>query len=145
MRLPASALNHDLSTAHQPVWLIDAVECAAGSTYRLVFESAQDRWRQGVWLAVDGQLEVVGQVSPQIVLWRDTAPAETDVVVRATTDGLLRLYNVWDSGRGLGQESQRATSGMVRTTIPNGWRYRCSDINPSPTFEALVFHLERRN
>ena len=129
--------------AELPVWLIDTIDCSAGSVFRLVFESAEPRWRQGVWFGVEGQLEVAGSTSPQVVLWRDTAPPAVDIVVRSTSDGLLRLYNVWDSRRGRRRESQAATSGMLRDETANGFRYRCSDINPLPTFEALVFSLDR--
>jgi hypothetical protein len=132
-----------VSTPDIPVWLIEAIECRDGSTFRLVFESAEPRWRQGVWLGVEGDLEIAGQTSSQVVVWRDTAPPFVDIVVRSTTDGLLRLYNVWDSGRGYGRESQAATSGMLREPTSLGFRYRCSDINPSPTFEAVRFRLER--
>jgi len=83
-----------------------------------------------VRLGVKGNLEIAGQTSPQSVVWRDTAPPSVDIVVRSTVDGLLRLYNVWDSGRGRGQESQAATSGMLREPTPLGFRYMCSDINP---------------
>lgn len=119
-----------MSTPAKPVWLIEAIECWDGSTFRLVFESAEPRWRQGVRLGVKGNLEIAGQTSPQSVVWRDTAPPSVDIVVRSTVDGLLRLYNVWDSGRGRGQESQAATSGMLREPTPLGFRYMCSDINP---------------
>ncbi|MEQ7011325.1 hypothetical protein ABN028_34680 [Actinopolymorpha sp. B17G11] len=143
MKLPSSCVNQALSTQDVPVWLIETVECCAGSAFQLVFESAEPRWHQGVWLGVEGQLEVAGQTSPQAVLWRDTAPPSVEIVVRSSEDGLLRLYNVWDSGRGYGRESQAATSGMLRETTTDGLRYRCSDIRPSPTFEALVFRLDR--
>lgn len=143
MKLPNSGLNSTLSTPNRPVWLIEAIECRDGSAFRLVFESAEPRWRQGVWFAVEGNIEIAGQTSSQAVVWHDTAPPAVDIVVRSTEDGLLRLYNVWDSGRGLHRESQSATSGMLREPTPLGSRYRCSDINPAPTFEAVVFRLER--
>ena len=143
MKLSGGCLNSMLSTPSMPVLLIEAIECRDGTAFRLVFESAEPRWRQGVWLAVEGDLEIAGQVTSQAVVWRDTAPPDVDINVRSTDDGLLRLYNVWDSGRGLGHESQAATSGMLREPTAAGSRYRCSDINPSPTFEAVVFRLER--
>lgn len=143
MKLPSSRLNSTLSTPDRPVWLIEAIECQDGSTFRLVFETAEPRWRQGVWLGVEGNLEIAGKTSPQAVVWRDTAPPSVEIVVRSTADGLLRLYNVWDSNRGRGQESQAATSGMLREPTALGFRYRCSDIHSSPTFEAVCFRLER--
>ena len=143
MRLPGRSVNLGLTTPEREVVLIETVECAAGDRFSLTFESAEPRWRQGVWLAVDGDLVAAGQVSSQILLWRDAAPDQVEIEVRSTGDGLMRLYNVWDSGRGRGRESQRHTSGMVREALPDGYRYHCSDINPAPSFEALVFSLVR--
>ena len=89
-------------------------------------------------MATDGLLAVEGETSPQLVLWTDAAPDEVRVTV-TQTDGLLRLYNVWDSGRGLGPfESQSATSGMV----VSGGTYRCSDIASDPAFDRLAFSIE---
>ncbi|MDT0213337.1 hypothetical protein Q9R29_05525 [Rothia sp. ARF10] len=143
MKLPERSVNLGLTTPEREVVLIESVDCAAGDRFSLTFESAEPRWRQGVWLAVDGDVVAAGQVSSQILLWRDTAPDQVEIEVRSTGDGLMRLYNVWDSGRGHGHESQRHTSGMVREALPDGYRYHCSDINPAPTFEALVFSVVR--
>lgn len=143
MRLPGRTLNSRVSTPAVPVLYIEAVECSAGSAFRMEFESAESRWRQGIWLGVEGELDIAGRLTPQAVLWRDTSPPSVEVVVRSTDDGLLRFYNVWDSGRGRAQESQAATSGMLCEPTASGLRYRCSDINPAPTFEALVFTVER--
>lgn len=125
--------------------LIEALPCQAGDQFVLTFESAEPRWRQGVWLAVDGEIAVAESLAPQVVLWRDAAPQVVEVAVRSTKDGLLRLYNVWDSGRGRGRESQSHSSGMIREVVRNGFRFRCSDISPAPKYEALVFTLERRS
>ena len=140
--LPTAVQGGTLTTPDRVVWKIEAVPCSAAGEFLLVFEAVSARWRQGVWLATDGLLRVGDSESPQIVLWQDTAPATVHLQV-VSTDGLLRLYNVWDSGRGRTVESQSATSGMLREKIPTGWRYRCSDIAPHPTFDALVFRLDR--
>jgi hypothetical protein len=144
MTLPGRSVNSGLTTPDREVLLIETIACSAGDRFSLTFESAEPRWRQGVWLAVAGELVVNGYVASQVVLWRDTAPDRVRLEVRSTDDGLMRLYNVWDSGRGRTPwESQSHTSGMVREASADGYLYRCSDINPSPTFEALVFTLER--
>ena len=71
-------------------------------------------------------------------------PPIVDVVVLSSDDGLLRIYNIWDSGRGLGPyESQSATSGMIRETIDGGFRYRCSAIASDPAFDQLIFTATR--
>ncbi len=125
-----------------PAVKIEAIEVQTGQTVRLTFESVNSAWRQGVWLATQGELSVAGTTSPQVVLWSDTAPAEVEIVVQVT-DGLMRLYNVWDSGRRRGPfESQSATSGMLVETMPDGSsRYSCNDIGTDAKFDKLVFRL----
>lgn len=141
--LPGAAKSPSLTTPDRDVWLIEAVPCRAGDIFTLTFESAAERWRQGVWLATDGVLRVSGQESAQFVLWHDTAPPSVRVDV-LKTDGLLRLYNVWDSGRGRSShESQSATSGMLREAVEGGYRYRCNDIGNDPSFTSLTFLLVR--
>ena len=142
MRLPGRSLNPSLTTHDCEVVLIETVPCSTGDRLFLRFESSEPRWRQGVWTAVDGELLVEEQAASQAVLWSDTAPAQVELEVLSTSDRLLRFYNVWDTGRGLAPyESQMATSGMIREVIEGGFRYRCSDINPQPSFAALVFTL----
>lgn len=143
--LPSACLNTTLTTPEREVWLIDALECDDGDEFLLTFEQSDDRWRQGVWLAVDGSLTIAGVNSPQAVLWHDTAPEATAISVRSARDGWLRLYNIWDSGRGIkDHESQSATSGMLREPVVGGHRYRCATIGYDPEFDALTFTLVRR-
>lgn len=143
MKLPGQVLSPSLSTPEREVLLIEALPCEDGDRFSLTFESAEPRWRQGVWLAVDGELAVADVLSPQLVLWRDSVPSSVDIEVRSAKDRLLSFYNVWDSGRGRRRESQSHSSGMVREGLEGGgFRYRCSDISPAPTYGALVFTLE---
>jgi len=140
--LPGATKSGSLSTAEREVWKIDAVPCGPGDVFNLSFEEEDTRWRHGVFLAVEGRLRVADTTAKAVTIWSDTAPETTRVEVIDSDDGLLRVYNVWDSGRGRGTESQSATSGMLREVADAGWRYRCSDINPDPTFDALVFRLQ---
>ena len=146
-RLPARRyLNSALTEAgDEDVVLFEAVAVAAGEEVTLTFEEVNSTWRQGVWLATDGLLAVAGQRSPQVVLWSDTAPRAVDLLVEST-DGLLRLYNVWDSGRGVRpHESQAATSGMLtRPRADGSVEYRCHDFGPDPSFDKLVFTLAHK-
>ncbi len=135
---PGEAQSERLTTADQPVWKIDAVPCLPGDSIRLAFESDDGRWRHGVRLMVDGALSVGETTADQLVLGADTAPKDVLVTVEEASDGLLRLDNVWDSGRGRGMESQAATSGMIREDTATGWRYRCSDVASEPKSNALV-------
>lgn len=135
-------LNRDLSTPDQPVWRIDVLPIAEGQAVSLEFLGGEGDWRQGVWLATEGELEVDGVTAPQLVLWSDTSPPVVEVKVNAT-DGLLRLYNVWDSGRGLGHhESQSATAGMVKRVRKDGaFVYACNDIGLDPDFTKFTFAI----
>ena len=74
-----------------------------------------------------------------LVLWSDMSPTTVDIRV-GQTDGRLRVYNVWDSGRALGLESLMATSGMMKDEpSAETLRYRCNDIGVASDFTKLVF------
>ena len=140
IRLPPAVQNPSLSTPDRPVWYVDTIRCAAGQDIALAFEDVAPTWRHGVWLGVQGELEVGDLRAPQVVLWADTAPPVVSVRVVASDDELVRLYNVWDSGRGIApHESQSATSGMLREDLDGAVRYRCSAIASDPQFDALTF------
>lgn len=139
--LPRRVTNATLSAATgAEVLQIEAVSVSSGGTAEITFEDAKDGARHGVWLAVDGELKVGETVSPQITLWMDTAPRTVPIEIVTSSDQLLRLYNVWDDGRG--RDSQAATSGMIRDELPGGSiRYRCMDYGAEPSFDALTFTL----
>jgi len=122
--------------------MLDVVEVSEGDELTITFEESNSAWRQGVWVATAGALEANGVRAAQFTLWKDTAPGSVRLRVLAT-DGLLRLYNVWDSGRGIQEhESQSATSGMVIEDQSDGGRlYRCNDIGWEPRFDKLVFRV----
>lgn len=143
--MPGRALNRALTKSRgSDVLLIEALQCVPGQRFQFRFESWSDTWRQGIWLATTGQLLVNQLASAQFVLWADTSPSTVDVDI-VETDGLLRFYNVWDSGRALGpHESQSATSGMVAEAIDSSsTSYRCNDIGHEPSFTKLVFTVAR--
>lgn len=125
-----------------PTVKVESLPVAVGQRITLRFESVGPRWRQGVFLATDGQLVAGGTSSTSLVLWSDSAPNEVAIEV-AETDGRLVLYNVWDSGRGRGPfESQSATSGMLVESLPDGsLRYSCTDIGVEPDFGRVVFKV----
>jgi len=71
----------------------------------------------------------------------DTAPPAVEIAC-LETDGLIRIYNIWQSGRRPGVESQSQTSGMLVDLLPDGSRrYRCNDIGFDPDFSKLVFRI----
>lgn len=121
---------------------IEALKIEPGQTVTLRFEDVDSPWRQGVWVATEGLLRIDDSIDSQFVLWADTAPPEVSIMC-AETDGLLRLYNVWDSGRRAGPfESQSHTSGMVVEMLEDGSRrYSCNDIATNPDFNTLIFRV----
>ena len=142
--LPGPVLSKSLSTDECPTWKIDAIECVDGDVLEVAFEAADRNWSHGLWFAVEGELEVGGERTSQVVLWERVAPPRVEVRVISTADGLLRLYNVWDSGRGIQPfESQSATSGMQKEVLPKGVRYRCQAISREPRFDSVVFTIHR--
>lgn len=145
MRLPSEpVLNRRLTTqVGKPVIMLEVIPVDSGETLHVTFKSQSGGWRQGLWMAVDGELEVAGQRADQFEIWTDTAPPTFDVSVLRTADGRLRLYNIWDSGRGQRRESQSATSGMLKETTSSRTTYRCNDIGVDPNFDKLVFEIDR--
>jgi hypothetical protein len=139
--LPDRRLSDLSDPRGRPVVKIEALPLHPGQVVRLVFEQVNSSWRQGVWLGTDGSLSAAGSASPQLVIWTDTAPPDVEIGCDAS-DGLLRFYNVWDSGRGRHRESLSATSGMAVEEIGDGWRrYSCNDIGAEPNFDKLVFRI----
>lgn len=137
-------LNHELtSEIGKPVVMLDVIPVVAGETLRVRFKGTSGKWRQGIWLGVDGELDIGGTRADQVEIWTDTAPRSFDVKVLKTRDGLLRLHNIWDSGRGRRRESQSATSGMLKETRKGTLLYRANDIGWQPKFDKLIFEVSR--
>ena len=122
------------------VVLIDFIPACAGDRFDLTFEEAQSDWRQGVWLGVDGIIEVAGAASVSMQIWTDNAPETTRIKVVEVNGGLF-LYNIWDRGHGL--QSQAHTSGMLIKKIEGGRRYFCQSINLDPLFDDIQFRIKR--
>jgi hypothetical protein len=139
---PRRTLNDELSEAFgRDVVKIEALPIAAGQSAHLVLEGSASSWRQGVRFVTEGVLRVAGVEAPQLDIWTDTAPPTVEVSC-LKTDGLLRFYNIWQSGRRPGVESRSATSGMLVEDLGDGWRrYSCNDIGLEPDFEKLVFRI----
>jgi hypothetical protein len=142
MQLPGRTLASNLTDPEgREVLRIEAVPFEAGDTATIRFDEVHSPWRQGIWLATHGVLRVAETAAAQFTLWVDTAPPAVEILC-VESDGMLRLYNVWDSGRGRSRESQSHTSGMAVELLPDGsHRYSCSDIGSPPSFDKLVFRL----
>jgi hypothetical protein len=141
-KLPGRTLNQELSeSVGREVVKIEALPVSDGQPIRLLIESCSSTWRQGVRFVTAGLLSVNGVKAPQLDLWIDTAPPSVEILCEQT-DGLVRFYNIWQSGRRPGVESRSATSGMVVEVLDDGWRrYSCNDIGFDPEFTKLVFRV----
>ena len=132
--------KHFIGKMDAPVILWDVICLNNGDTVKLKWKSVNSPWRQGVWMGSDLGLIVNGIQSKSIDVWVDNSPKEVEVIVN-TSNGILNIYNIWDTGRGRG--SQSYTSGMLVEVDASGIRhYRCSDFGEEPDFSKNVFDIE---
>lgn len=124
------------------IQLADRFPIQTGEVLRVVIESTDSDWRQGIALSTDGDFVVDGRaVGGDVVLWTDTAPPVVLVRVDATK-GECRIKNVWDVGDGT-VHSWHNGSAMIVDETSSGRRYRCNDGRPDEDFDDLVFRIER--
>lgn len=107
---------------------------------KLTFESQKAPGAQGVWMCIDGDLEIPAGRHASADFWYGGGPDEIPITCH-TKSGCLHLYNIYDRGRG--RDSQSWSSGMLVEDIPSGRRYRCNDVGFDTDFSRLVFRLER--
>jgi hypothetical protein len=119
----------------------DLIPITDGQHIRIVFESANSDWRQGVYLSTDGSFEVNGQnVRKAVVLWKDTAPREVLLQVQ-TKQGAFRVKNVWDVGDGV-MHSGHNGAAMISEEASSSRRYKCNDGRADDDFDDLIFTIE---
>lgn len=145
MKLPIAPIENAALSAlcGQRAIKWDVVQIATRQAIRLSFLSINSHWRQGVRLGADPGILIYGESHKGIHLWQDNSPPSVEMTIMAD-DGHLHVYNIWDSGRGLGHESQSHTAGMLIEQIGNIRTFRCHDIGNAPDFSKLVFSLELR-
>jgi len=143
MSLPGRTLNRSLlGPDGAPVVLVESLDVAAGHRVTFSVISVGERWRQGLFIATEGAVRIGDEERDQWIVWTDSAPPQIDVEI-VKTDGKLVFYNIWDSGRSKGRESQSHTSGMYLEVHDDGVRrYACNDIGFDPDFTSLVFDVE---
>jgi hypothetical protein len=145
-RIPGRTVS-DLMTemAGREVVLIEGLDVAPGSQFKITLVSWTDKRRHGIWFGTHGLIDVpepdTGEPSPQMKVWTDTAPREFQIDV-LETDGLLRFYNIWDKGQGRGAQSLGDFSGMIVEQDGNVSTYRCQDGGREPHFSSLEFTVE---
>jgi hypothetical protein len=143
MKLPVAPIENkvlsDLCGGTAIKW--DVVEIGREQPLRLRFHAVNSLWRQGVWLRANPGILVYEAMHKALQIWQDNSPPAVEMTVSAEDD-LLHVYNIWDSHRGYGRESQSHTSGMLIEQTGNVRTYRCHDIGNTPDFSKLVFSLE---
>lgn len=131
--------------AGQPVLMVEALSVSAGDVVRFRFKAAAPTFRQGIWIALDGEAEVNGVRSSQFEVWKDTAPDEIAVKVISADPECLWFYNIWErparGGFPATKMSQTDFAGMLKEELATGTTYRCNDMGPVPTFQSLVFSV----
>lgn len=123
------------------VVLLETLPVNVGDFLTVEFLRARSDRRQGIWLGLDGTMKIGGETSSQFTIWADTAPRVFEVEVLNTEDGLLRIHNVWDSGRGM--RSQTDKSGMLTSSDGSSWRFHANDVEPGLRFESLSFVISK--
>lgn len=123
------------------VWEIDPLPQELAVT----FLSAKAEPVQGLTVKVDqGTIRVNGEESPQITLWRDTAPDTVHLLICAEPGAKLKIWNIWRGSVGghdvthawLGNSGMRTdVSSSVETVL------RCSDGTAEVNFEDLTVRV----
>ncbi len=127
----------------------DEITIQNGERLRLVFESVNSDWAQGVQLET-GDLIVVGKIPYKrgVIIFYDPNHFETDIACYSPK-GLLWVWNVWDFRPHAVAEppgsvmSHSNYCGMIVEQIPNGFRYRCNEGRDDDDFDDLTFRVER--
>lgn len=124
------------------IQMMDYFPVESGQSIRVQFESVNARWRQGIALTTDGAFVLNARRLPKaIVLWSDTAPQETLLIVESKK-GECEVKNVWDTGDGT-IESWYNGAAMIVEETPLGRRYKCNDGDPDEDFDDIIFRIER--
>lgn len=123
--------------------MLDYFSTQGATRLRVVFESCNSEWRQGIALRLNGKFKVNGKlISKSIVLWHDTAPEVVILEIPATVS-TVEVNNVWDVGDGV-IHSWHNGEAMVVEAVENGSRYRCNDGFADDDFNDIVFRIERQ-
>ncbi|MEW6619828.1 MAG: hypothetical protein AB1422_10920 [bacterium] len=109
---------------------------------KVVFESTNSEWCQGISLKTDKGIEVNGKLFKESIgLWENTAPKEVEIICKSK-NGELEVVNVWSTGDGV-IHSWLNGAAMIVEELPNGRRYKCNDAHPDDNFDDIIFRIER--
>ncbi|AQT68259.1 hypothetical protein STSP2_01415 [Anaerohalosphaera lusitana] len=142
-----STLGQPINYKDKTLVLVDSMSVNDGEHIRIVFETTDSEWKQGISLVIeDGSIVVAGKEVKDkrgIGLWEDTAPKAVELVTKTGKKPISRLniHNVWHNGRFIDYGHNGAA--MWVEEIPNGRRYHCNDGHPDDDLNDLVFRIER--
>jgi hypothetical protein len=140
-RLFIQSRGQPITYGDKRIQLADTFKIPPTCTLQVVMLSYKKQWRQGVHVSTSGSLVVNDRtVKNAIVLWTDTAPQTISIKV-ASTDGVCRVKNVWDTGNGTIQ-SWHNGAAMVVDSASKVRRYECNDGHPNDDFDDLIFTIE---
>jgi hypothetical protein len=123
------------------IQLFDDLKVADGQELKVIFESVNSDWRQGVALRTDKNFEINEQITKRsVVIWQDTAPREVTLKVR-TKNGECSVKNAWDRGDGVMRYGNNGGAMIVEETA-SGRLYKCNDGRPDDDFDDLIFRVE---
>lgn len=118
-----------------------------GERLKLVFETVNSDWIQGVQLEIDKGLIISDKFVRRgtLVFYESPDHREMPFICR-TKEGILWIWNIWNSrpnGPGRALEGRIFYSGMIVDEIPNGYRYHCNEGRNDDDYDDLVFRIER--
>ena len=126
--------------------LMDKLRIRNGDRFRVVIEELNSDWKQGVSLSLSkGRIRVADrEFSKGIVLWEDTAPVSTEVIIVLGSRQVEWLYlkNVWDKGDGVIDSWHNGAAMIIEELSERTNRYRCNDGYPDDDFNDIVFRIE---
>ena len=117
------------------------IAVGAEDRVRIVWKSAIEAPVQGIRVKLDrGKLAVADQDLADVVLWRDTAPAETVLVCRCKGAAELRVWNCWRDGHGVMQAWVGNAGMRAEEREPRVFAVECNS-RLEVTFKDLVFDV----
>jgi len=138
----------------------DFLPTRGATTFRLVIESCNGTWRQGVAMDLahqtcdgtwhrgadehsNGSFVVNGRAHDGkngIFFWQDDIVDAIEFEVVGNPSA-IDLFNVWDTGNGV-MDSRHNGAAMIVEELPNGRRYRCNDGYADEDFDDIIFRIE---
>lgn len=120
-----------------------------GESLRLLFESINSNWGQGVHFEIDGRVVVDGRVHRRgVTIFFNPDHRELHLGVWSK-EGTLWVWNVWDyrphevvepPGSIVSHENY---GGMLVETLPSAYRYCCNEGRDDDDYDDLIFRIER--